>query len=112
MDAYPDNGEQGHDGCLFNPGPPQIPVVDFTLVVTQSNGINLLVHLITRQSAAQLAETLPPNTNYTIIPTHQPKLTDAINIIVKPSQLPYFIGKSQDTIAFAPTDTQNLYKLF
>ena len=112
MDAYPDNGEQGHDGCLFNPGSIQLPVVDYTLLVTQPNGINLLVHLITRQAAVDLAKTLPPLTSYKILPTHQPKLTDAINILLKPSQLPYFIGKAKDEIAFMPTETQNLYKLF
>lgn len=109
---YPDNGEQGHDGCLFSPGPIQTPVVDYTLLVTQSNGINLLVHLITRQSAVDLAITLPQGTNYKIVPTHTPKLTDALNIIVKPSQLPYFIGKAKDEIAFEPTNTPHLYKLF
>jgi hypothetical protein len=112
MDAYPDNGEQGHDACLFNPGGPQLPIVDFTLLVEQQNGINLLVYLITRQSAVDLAITLPTGTKYKIVPTHTPKLTDAINIIVKPSQLPYFIGKAKDEIAYVPTNTPHLYKLF
>jgi hypothetical protein len=112
MSLYQDKGEQGHDACLFNPGRPQLPIVDYTLLVTQSNGINLLVHLITRQAALDLAKTLSPDAEYKIVPTHNPPLTDAINIIVKPSQLPYFIGKAKDEIAYKPTKTPNLYKLF
>ena len=111
-ESYLDDGEQGHDGCLFNPGPIQTPTVDYTLLVIQPHGINLLVHLITRQTALDLALTLPQGTNYKIVPTHKPKLTDALNIVVKPTQLPYFIGKAKDEIAYVHTDTPHLYKLF
>jgi len=111
-DQYPDNGEQGHDSCLFNPGPQKLPIVDFTLLVMQPHGINLLVYLITRQDALDLANSLPQGTKYKIVPTHEPKLTDPLNIIVKPSQLSYFIGKSKDEIAYVHTNTPNLYKLF
>lgn len=59
-DTYPDNGEQGHEACLFQPGSLPSPLThDTTLQLTQLHDLpTLIVRLPTRQEAADLAVTL------------------------------------------------------
>lgn len=63
---WPDDGEQGHEACLFNAGAiPALPVVSAGIWIRRSDGIFFFVEHDTRQSAVdylaslQLHQTIP-----------------------------------------------------
>lgn len=82
QETWPDKGEQGHDGCLFNAGAiPAAPVVSASIWVRRSDGVFFFVEHDTRQSAVdylsslRLKQAIP---DYTEAPTAQHAATSQL----------------------------------
>jgi len=89
-ETWPDNGEQGHDGCLFQAGSiPAPPIVSASIWVRRSDGVFFFVTHATRQSAVDYLESLN-------LPTAIPDYTTAANLqYAVAAQLPQmFMGAS------------------
>lgn len=83
QETWPDKGEQGHDGCLFNAGAiPATPVVSASIWVRRSDGVFFFVEHDTRQSAvdylSSLRQAIP---DYTEAPTAQHVATSQLESV-------------------------------
>ena len=140
-EIYLDNGEQGHEGCFFQAGTLPTIDVSATLIVHRCDGMNFIVRLPSRQMAVDLMATLivpdftaapnafialqiqpkpvflgaSPGLQFILEMGHslpaKPKGVKHI-ILVKPTQLQDLLERTEDTIAFEPSDEPNVSRLY
>jgi len=135
-----DNGEQEQDTFIQTTSLQKLHEQRTTLMIKRNDGINFIIRFATRQQAADFSKTLTipgftpdiyatyahlasGRTNILLGHTsqglqHSLRMysghfvpTSGKNILLKESQVPTFLFRSESNIAFGPSDEENLLKL-